>query len=110
MINNETINAEAKAKLQELLAGKPKKTLTVVYYYDGSNIFSHAYAELREFSVWLDENGNLHWKDKKLDESFPDILKKKYAGKYSFVSYNKLSYLMQNEVYSRVLEFLTAAA
>ena len=110
MINNETINAEAKVKIQEMLAGKPGKTLTVVYYYEDCNFFTPTYGELREFTIWLGEDGEIHWKDKLLDESFPDIIQKKYEGKYSFITYNKMSYLMWNEVYSHVLEFLLKAA
>ena len=110
MINNETINAEAKAKIQEMLAGKPGKKLTVVYYYEDGNFFTPTYGELREFTIWLGEDGEIHWKDKLLDESFPDIIQKKYEGKYSFVSYNKMSYLMRNEIYSHALQFLTAVA
>jgi len=110
-MGNLEVRMAAKAKIEEMLANRPGNKITIVYIYEkGGNLFFRPWAELREFSIRLDQNGKMYWRDRKLDDSpYLDYFKEEHKGKYSFVTYTDLGYFMLYENYDRILEFLTAA-
>jgi hypothetical protein len=76
----------------------------------GGTLYTRPYAELREITVQLDPDRSIWYKDKRVEHSpFPDILKKKYAGKYNLVTYVPIGTLPRNEVYHKIAQALQSA-